>query len=68
MATFYCTFGCGARLADCYVRLEAETIEEARNWMYERYGGAWSMCYPSDKFEEAIGRFELWEVPFGTPN
>ena len=61
------TFGFGHYLANCYTVIKAETAEQAREKMFEKYGRHWAFQYPS---REAAGadRFDMREVPFGTPN
>lgn len=61
------TFGFGQRLENCFVRVKADSDEEAREKMVATYGRLWAFQYDS---EEAAGvaRFNLREVPFGEPN
>lgn len=67
MQEFIFTFGCGQPLKNCYVAITAEDRGAARVKMFEMYGPKWAMEYDS---REAAGvyRFNLKEVPFGTPN
>ena len=68
LKTFYCTFGSNQHLADAYVAVEATSYNDAHEKMYTEYGPLWAFCYPAEKFEEAIARFGLSEVEFGTAN
>ena len=52
MKKYYFTFGCGQEHANCYIIIEAETSEEARQEMVNRYGRKWSRQY---KTAEAAG-------------
>ena len=65
---FYATFGYGHLLRDCYVTIEATDDYAARELMHEAYGRVWSFMYKEEEYERCIARYELTEVPFGTPN
>lgn len=52
MSKFYFTFGCGIDdpHRNCYTVIEAETDEEARNIMFDKFGNKWSMQYTEDQW------------------
>lgn len=65
---YYATFGFNQSLRNCYVKVEAESSAHARQRMVEQYGRLWAFLYDEDELESCIKRWNLTEVPFGTPN
>jgi hypothetical protein len=65
---YYFTFGCGQKLAGCYVVISATSREEARTFMMKVYGAKWGFSYDEKDFLPQIEKYGLREVPFGTPN
>lgn len=65
---FYATFGHGHSLRDCYVTIEAEDLRQAHEFMHDKYGRLWAFIYQEKDYDRCIARYELAEVPFGTPN
>ena len=45
MKKYYFTFGDGQEHYPGHVLIEASSASEARNAMFEKYGGRWSMMY-----------------------
>lgn len=68
MKPYYFTFGYSQSLRNCYVKIEAENMQEARQKMEKEYGSLWAFSYTEDDYPTSIKRWELTEVPFGTPN
>ena len=61
------TFGQGHTLANCYVVIKADDANSARNKMFSVYGTLWAFQYASTA-DAGVDRFNLKEVPLGTPN
>lgn len=68
METFYATFGFNQSLRGCYVKIEAVDMQDARLQMADAYNRIYAFIYGADQFDTAIARYNLIEVPFGTPN
>lgn len=66
--TFYATFGFNQSLRNCYVKIEAVDYGDARRIMHEHHGNLFAFMYDADKYDTAIARYNLIEVPLGTPN
>ena len=70
MKQYIFTFGfghhcrCGARLANMYVRVEAENYEQARKTMVAEWRTKWAFQYES-KEEAGVEKFNLREVEEG---
>lgn len=32
------------------------------------YGNTWAFCYDESEYDDSVKRWNLTEVPFGTPN
>lgn len=62
--SWYFTFGGGSPFAFEYVRIEAETLLEARELMFELFGAKWSMCYDEAKFEGQAEEYGLHCLAF----
>ena len=67
MKEYIFTFGQGQTLANNYVAIKAEGSNEARAQMEAHYGALWAFQYDSRE-EAGADRFNLTEVPLGTPN
>lgn len=67
MKEFIFTFGFGHALTNCFVAVKSENSNAAREEMFRVYGAKWAFQYDS---REAAGvdRWNLTEIPFGTPN
>lgn len=50
MENFYFTFGFGTDKANCYTVIKANTWEEAREKMVERWGLNWAFQYSEDEW------------------
>lgn len=70
MKTYYFTFGSGHHdtrgrsLMGWYTSIEAESVLEARQKYYEKFGEKWSFTYEDPEFQEQIKRFDLQYEPF----
>ena len=58
---WYFTFGFGQPHENCYHVIEAENSNEARNTMFERFGGKWAMQYDSAD-EAGVAEYRLQEI------
>lgn len=65
MKDYIFTFGYGTNLAGCFVRIPAESSEEARTKMFDHYGPRWAFQYDSEE-QAGVQRYNLTEVPLGT--
>ena len=61
MKTWYFTFGFGQPHENCYHAIEANSSDEARKKMFERFGAKWSMQYDSAE-QAGVERFNLQEI------
>ena len=68
LRTFYATFGFNQKLRNCYTKFEAADESAAHSKMFEEYGTIYAFIYPAERFADAIERYGLTEVAFGTPN
>jgi hypothetical protein len=63
------TFGFGQRLENCYAWIpDAGTREQATEKVILAYGSCWAFIYGAEEYDNAVARFPIREVPFGTPN
>jgi hypothetical protein len=51
MKKYYFTFGCGQQHAGHYIIIEADTVEQARQQMFAKFGRKWSMCYTEQEWK-----------------
>ena len=47
MAKYYFTFGWGQPHQNCYHVIEADSVDRAREIMFERFSDKWAMMYTS---------------------
>lgn len=60
---WYCTFGCGQKHAGKVQPIKAETMNEARALMFERYGPAWCTSYSAEQWQAEKDRPErYWPI------
>ena len=68
MKEYIFTFGVGHALEGKCVRIAAETMEEARGKMVEKYGTHWAFGYSAEDWDkmhkEWYGEFLEKEIPF----
>ncbi len=64
---FFFTFGQNSSLSDNYVVIEAPTSLDARKAMFEHYGYTWGFQYTWESFHYQPAKYDLTEVPLGTP-
>ena len=63
MQTFYGTFGFGdLDLRYKFVKIEAESREQAQEMMFHRFGQKWSMLYDEEQFDGQVEQFGLSEL------
>jgi hypothetical protein len=61
------TFGVQTELRNCWVRIYADSEDEARRIMIERYGRGWAFMYCAPEMVRIAAKYGLNEVAFGTP-
>lgn len=64
---FYITFGWGWTLRNNYIKIQCSSWDEARDKATKEYGCTYSMLYRQNA-TSFIEKYNLQEVPFGTPN
>ena len=64
MKKYYFTFGYGQLHENKYVVIEADTYEEAREEMYNRFGTKWSFQYTEKEWvdKDGITMAENWNL------
>ena len=62
MKNYYCTFGCGQVHQNGYVKISANTENEAREEMFRRFGNKWCTSYTEKEFLPQIEKYNLREV------
>lgn len=65
---YFGTFGANQTLANCYVVIEAADEAEARAKMFDAHERLWAFIYKEHEYDKSIARWNLAEVPLGTPN
>lgn len=68
-AAWFVTFGFGQPLEGCWAWVPGcVTVEQAREKIILVYGERWSFVYGREEYDDAVARFPMREVEFGTPN
>ena len=64
MRKFYVTFGNNHIPSGnmFYVVVRAKSELEARQKIFQEYGERWAFIYPEERYEEAIGRFNMIQL------
>lgn len=64
MQEYIFTFGCGQKYENGFHAIQAESPEEARKQMFEKFGTKWSMQYnpPNARDKAGVHKYNLTEI------
>lgn len=56
---YYFTFGFGTPYKDCYLEIEAENYDAAREEMVRLHGTKWAFQYTEEEFKGQVEKYNL---------